>query len=120
MRICLIIPSYAILSFLQIYFPAAYVYIDPWLDVVQAIALGSFFLLMCEFVSPNSEQRDVFFAALDVPDRKDPSKKVNGLPVFRVSSSEQNLVHQADSLVLRSVYGFSYFSTQSCHLLQPS
>ena len=84
MRICLLIPFYGILSFLQVYFPTANVYIAPWLDFVQAIALASFFLLLCEFVSPSREQRDVFFAAMEVPARRDKTRKVNGLGVFRV------------------------------------
>lgn len=70
LRICCYLPVFAIGCFLEVSFPNAYVYINPWLDFVQAIALCNFFLLMCQFVSPSDEHREVFFAALKVPQKK--------------------------------------------------
>ncbi|KAK4944418.1 hypothetical protein LTR10_016092 [Elasticomyces elasticus] len=67
LKICALIPIYSILSFLSIAFPNSYIYLDPWIDFFQGIALGSFFLLLCEFVSPSASSRDVFFAALQIP-----------------------------------------------------
>ncbi|KAI1629515.1 organic solute transporter Ostalpha-domain-containing protein [Exophiala viscosa] len=67
LKICALIPIYSILSFLSIAFPNTYIYLDPWIEFFQGIALGSFFLLLCEFVSPSASSRDVFFAALQVP-----------------------------------------------------
>ncbi|KAH0844673.1 hypothetical protein AYO21_02004 [Fonsecaea monophora] len=67
LKICLLLPFNSLLSLLGIAFPNAYPYLDPWTDVWEAIALGSFFLLLCEFVSPSPDFRDVFFAALEVP-----------------------------------------------------
>ncbi|RVX67899.1 hypothetical protein B0A52_08504 [Exophiala mesophila] len=70
LKICALIPIEAFLNFISIVEPNAYVYLDPWIDVFQAWALGSFFLLMCEFVSPSAQFRDVFFAAFKVPQRR--------------------------------------------------
>lgn len=70
LRICCYLPVFAVGCFLEVSFPNAYVYINPWLDFVQAIALCNFFLLMCQFVSPSDEHREVFFAALKVPQKK--------------------------------------------------
>lgn len=84
MKIATLIPSYSLLSFLSIYFPRAAVYISPWLDTIQAFALGSFFLLMCEFISESPTERDVFFAALVVKDKKSPNGQGNGLAWYRV------------------------------------
>ncbi|KUJ12641.1 uncharacterized protein LY89DRAFT_785951 [Mollisia scopiformis] len=83
MKIGLLIPFYSILSLLSICFPKGAVDITPWLDLVQSVALGSFFLLMCEFVSENPSQRDLFFAALVVRDKKSPSGKGGGLAWYR-------------------------------------
>ncbi|KAF6824615.1 duf300 domain-containing protein [Colletotrichum musicola] len=83
LRISLIIPSWSIISFLAITFPVAQVYLQPWLEFVQAICLGTFFLLLCEFVSPSAQHRDVFFAALAVKDKKSPTGTQDGLQWFR-------------------------------------
>ncbi len=77
------IPIYGIISFITIAFPNSYIYLNPWIDVFQSIALGSFFLLLCEFVSPSSQYRDVFFAALEVPQGKK-GKQIGGLEWYRV------------------------------------
>ncbi|CAM1501442.1 Fc.00g034260.m01.CDS01 [Cosmosporella sp. VM-42] len=63
MKIGSLITMYSTICFLSVCFPKAEVYVHPWLDFVEAIALGSFFLLLCEYISPNHEQRYVFFAA---------------------------------------------------------
>lgn len=70
MRICCYLPIFTIGCFLEVSFPNAYVYINPWLDFAQALALCNFFLMMCQFVSPSDAQREVFFAALKVPQKK--------------------------------------------------
>lgn len=70
LRICCYLPVFAIGCFINVSFPNAYVYITPWLDFVQAIALCNFFLLMCQFVSPSDQHREVFFAALKVPQKQ--------------------------------------------------
>lgn len=78
LRICCYLPVFAIGCFLEVSFPNAYVYINPWLDFVQSIALCNFFLLMCQFVSPSDEHREVFFAALKVPQKKKKSSARRG------------------------------------------
>lgn len=70
MRICCYLPIFAVGCLLEVSFPNAYVYIDPWLDFAQAVALCNFFLMMCQFVSPSDERREMFFAALEVPQDK--------------------------------------------------
>ncbi|OQU98388.1 hypothetical protein CLAIMM_04183 [Cladophialophora immunda] len=75
LKICLLLPFYSIFSLLGIAFPNAYPYLDPWRDFWEAIALGSFFLLLCEFVSPSPDFRDVFFAAFEVPQSRRAKQK---------------------------------------------
>lgn len=82
----LLIPFYAIICFLSIAFPEAFVYLDPWLEFVQSISLEAYFLLMCQFVSPSDTQRDVFFATLVIEDKKSPTGQKDGLVWFRVGA----------------------------------
>ncbi|KAM0234088.1 hypothetical protein ACHAP5_010191 [Fusarium lateritium] len=72
MRVGNLISAFALISFLSICFPSAAVYIQPWLHVFEGFALGSFFLLLCDYVSPHRDQRDVFFA----------TKRKNGMRWF--------------------------------------
>lgn len=97
MRIASLIPLYSIFSFLSICFPNAFVYLVPWASLFQALALGSFFLLMCEFVSPNSTQRDVFFAALELPSKNGTTRPL-GLRWFKVGVAVSCLL-QSPSLI---------------------
>ncbi|EXJ86832.1 hypothetical protein A1O3_03786 [Capronia epimyces CBS 606.96] len=69
MRIGLLLPLYACISFLSICFPNAYVYIMPWIDVYQAIALATFFLLMNDLVWPTSDRRDMHLSSMAVPQK---------------------------------------------------
>lgn len=86
MRIALLVPIYSIISLLCICFPTAEVYLRPWLEVAQANCLASYFLLLCEFVSPHSEGRDVFFATIEISDKRAARKgPVDGIQWFRVS-----------------------------------
>lgn len=73
MRIGTLITMYSLICFLSVCFPKAEVYIHPWLDLVEGFALGSFFLLLCDYVSPHHEQRELFFAA----------EKLGGVKWFR-------------------------------------
>ncbi|CAG7563483.1 unnamed protein product [Fusarium equiseti] len=73
MRVGNLISAFAVICFLSICFPSAEVYIQPWLHVFEGFALGSFFLLLCDYVSPHRDQRDVFFA----------TKKKNGMRWFK-------------------------------------
>lgn len=85
LRISLIIPFWSIISFLSICFPTAEVYLHPWLEFVQSICLATFFLLLCEFVSPSEQHRDVFFAGMTVKNKKAANGEENGLQWYRVS-----------------------------------
>jgi hypothetical protein len=75
-----------IIAFLSIIRPESYVYLSPWLDVVESIAMGSFFLLLCEFVSESRAGRNVFFVALVVANKKAPNGQRGGLRWYRVCS----------------------------------
>ena len=69
-RTIMFIPTYAIYSFLIIYFPEAQVSLLPWQSLIEAFALGNFFLLLCELISPHEDQRSLFFAALELPKKR--------------------------------------------------
>ncbi|KAJ5376953.1 hypothetical protein N7509_013839 [Penicillium cosmopolitanum] len=83
MKICILLPLYTVTSFLSICFPRAYTFLAPWLEVFQAVALGSFFLLLCEFISKDSATEiDIFFVAFEAPQKKGKSH-ITGLEWFR-------------------------------------
>ncbi|RAK77554.1 OSTA/TMEM184 family protein [Aspergillus fijiensis CBS 313.89] len=67
MRISTLLPLYSIFSLLGICFPEVYVYLEPWLDVFQSVALGIFYLLMLEFLAPSISRENMFFAPLAIP-----------------------------------------------------
>lgn len=84
MKICMLLPLYSVISFISIAFPRADIYLEPWLELFQSVALGAFFLLLCEFISSGSQTEiNMFFAAFQVPQKKD-SSPVDGLEWFRV------------------------------------
>lgn len=86
LKICTLIPVYSLGSWISIAAPSSYIYLDPWLEFYQGIALGSFFLLLCEYVSPSAASRDVFFAALKVPEKRlgrGSGKEIDGLEWYR-------------------------------------
>ncbi|KAH8668627.1 organic solute transporter Ostalpha-domain-containing protein [Xylariales sp. PMI_506] len=63
LRISVFLPIYGIGSFIEVCAPTTYVYLQPWLEVVQSFALASFFLMMCRFLSnENASNTDVFLA----------------------------------------------------------
>jgi hypothetical protein len=84
MRICALLPAYSIISFLAICFPDAYVYLVAWLDLFQSIALYSFFLLLCDFLNPNEEQRGLIFATMRPKKGRRSSETMDGLVWFQV------------------------------------
>ena len=97
MRVSMLIPLYSLFSFLSLCFPEAKVYLLPWLDVFQANSLCAFFLLMCDYISTSHEQRDVFFAAFTVLDKKSPNGSINGLAWYRVRCDPAEHVKRSDS-----------------------
>ncbi|KAF7537506.1 hypothetical protein G7054_g3648 [Neopestalotiopsis clavispora] len=82
LRICLFIPVYAIGSFIEICAPAAYIYLRPWLNTAQAVAVANFFLLVCLLLSSEADdRRDVFLApmrAMRAKSTKGAAKAANG------------------------------------------
>lgn len=70
LRICVLIPISATIHFIGQAVPSSYFYLIPWADIMQALALGNFFLLLLEFISPLGDQRDFFFSGLEVPARR--------------------------------------------------
>ena len=87
MRVTLLVPLYSIICFLCLYFPSSAVYLRPWLDVAQSNCLATYFLLLCEYVSPHADQRDLFWSTIDIKDKlgtKKSQRKVDGVRWFRV------------------------------------
>lgn len=83
LRICLLIPVNSAIQFVAQVVPAAYFYIIPWADMMQSLALGNFFLLLLEFVSPHDNQRDFFFSGLQIPNKKSGKAPKDGLKWYR-------------------------------------
>jgi hypothetical protein len=57
------VPVFAIVAFLSVAFYDAAIYIKPIEDFFEAIALVSFFLLLCEYVRENEEEREAFLTS---------------------------------------------------------
>lgn len=83
MRICLLIPVNALINLIGQVVPAAYFYIIVWADMMQAFALGNFFLLLLEFISPHDNQRDFFFSGLQIPSKRSGKAPKDGLRWYR-------------------------------------
>jgi len=131
MKICLLIPFFSTFSFLSILSPGSYIYLSPWLDVNESIAMGSFFLLLCEYVSENRTERDMFFATLVITVKKTQNGKKGGLPWYRVSSLSIMFVEQYINTMLATMVqdisiscrfpfnSYSYKHNSSCRCLLP-
>lgn len=61
------IPVYSLYSFLCVVFASKQVSLTPWQQLVEAFAMGNFFLLLLELISPHEDQRSLFFAGIDLP-----------------------------------------------------
>lgn len=70
LRIASYLPILAVGSLVRVAAPPSFIYLDPWLDLAQAVALCNFFLLMCQFVSPSNRRREMFFAGLPASSTK--------------------------------------------------
>jgi hypothetical protein len=57
------VPVFSLVSFLSVAFYDTAIYIKPVEDLYEAIALASFFLLLCEFVQENEDDRQAFLAS---------------------------------------------------------
>lgn len=84
MRICNLIPSYQILSFISICFPNSYIYLQGFTEVLQGVALYSFLMLLCDFMAPNDKSKVEFFSSLETKRQWQPKKKRNGLAFLSV------------------------------------
>lgn len=73
LRIASYLPILAVGSFIRVAAPSSFIYLDPWLDLAQAVALCNFFLLVCQFVSPSGRRREMFFAGLQASAKKSSS-----------------------------------------------
>lgn len=86
MRVISLVPLYAIVNLLCICFPQAQVYLDPILELIQALCLASYFMLLCEYISPHDEGRDGFFSQIEIKDKKAEGGVVqDGVKWFAVS-----------------------------------
>lgn len=92
LRICLLIPVASVVQLVGQAAPAAYFYILPWADMMQALALANFFLLLLELLGPRggdgggaaaARGRELFFGGLRVPARRKGGSPRDGLRWYR-------------------------------------
>ncbi|TVY14449.1 Transmembrane protein, partial [Lachnellula arida] len=62
-RIVFMVPVFSVVTFLSIAFNGSAIYIKSIEDVYEGIAFSSFFLLLCEFIRENEEDRQAFLAS---------------------------------------------------------
>lgn len=67
LRISALLPVTTTIMLLGVLKPETYFYLHPWAEVMQGLAIGNFFLLMLEFVSPCNHEREAYFDDLKVP-----------------------------------------------------
>lgn len=114
MRVALLVPLYSIISLLSICFPQTAVYLHPWLDTAQANSLVSYFLLVCEYVSPDGNERDLFFATVEIQDKIAARKgKIDDLAWFKVSFQRPDHSCQIADYVSYRNAGLTSFNTLS-------
>ncbi|RYP47864.1 hypothetical protein DL769_011269 [Monosporascus sp. CRB-8-3] len=72
MRICLLLPWYAILTMGAVYEHNAYPFVKPWIEVMQGYALANLWILICRFLAPEGtvDRRDIFLAPFIALNRK--------------------------------------------------
>ncbi|RYP26470.1 hypothetical protein DL767_008032 [Monosporascus sp. MG133] len=72
MRICLLLPWYAILTMGAVYEYNAYPFVKPWIEVMQGYALANLWILICRFLAPEGtvDRRDIFLAPFMALNRK--------------------------------------------------
>ncbi|MCJ1340925.1 hypothetical protein MMC09_006221 [Bachmanniomyces sp. S44760] len=66
-RVTALIPVFAIISFASIYLGVSAIYLVPWMSACESIALASFFLLVCNYVSPSVEGQNAYFQSMELP-----------------------------------------------------
>lgn len=89
MRICNLLPSYQVLSFVSICFPNSYIYLQGYTEVFNGIALYSFLMLLCDFMAPTDQSKVEFFSSLETKRQWQPKKKRNGLAFLKVSGTSE-------------------------------
>ncbi|OQE29860.1 hypothetical protein PENSTE_c002G04726 [Penicillium steckii] len=85
MRVCNMIPSYQMLSFIAICLPNAYPYIQGYTEVFQGIALYSFLMLLCDLMAPDEKSKVEFFSSLEIKRQWQPKKTRNGLAFLKLT-----------------------------------
>ena len=66
-RITAVIPCFALLAFGGIYVSVNAVYLAPWVNVCESIALVNFLLLLYAYLAPRPDDRGPSFEAVYVP-----------------------------------------------------
>lgn len=84
MRICNLIPSYQIISYVSICFPNTYIYLQGFTEVLQGVALYAFLMLLCDFMASTDAKKVEFFSSLETKRQWQPKKKRNGLEFLSV------------------------------------
>lgn len=85
MRICNLIPSYQVLSYISICFPNSDIYLQGFTEVLQGVALYAFLMLLCDYMAPDDTSKVKFFSSLETKRQWQPKKKRNGLAFLSVS-----------------------------------
>lgn len=75
LRIVALVPTFALVFFLAGFIPSAAIYLQPWADAYEAVALTSYFLLLVVYTVPDPRLREGFFDRLQQPKGGDGSLK---------------------------------------------
>lgn len=76
------VPTFAVIYFLGGFIPLTAIYLQPWADMYEAVALTSYFLLLLAYIAPDPQFRDGFFDQL-----QHPKSNAGSLKWYHVSSA---------------------------------
>jgi hypothetical protein len=77
--------AYALFNFLALTFTLDYMFIEPIGAVYEGFAVAALFFLLLEYVCPDGQDRDAFFAELENKDKKGNVKPGGSLEWYKVS-----------------------------------
>jgi hypothetical protein len=89
-----------------------YVPISQWFNYFEGVALATLFLLICEYISPRQTERELFFAALKIEQRKGPMLTGNAsIAWYQVLCTQFQILTAPQKLIqIFSQNGSQFFS----------
>ena len=102
MRIIALVPTFALIYFINISLGTSATYLVPWGTVCESIALASFFFLVCDYLSPTLSGQSSSFDFLGSDQVKD-SAAPPDIRRLKVCSRSRQIADAADPYARKPV-----------------